>query len=227
MKELFEAAFSGLNIIPTGLLIFALLYWLVVMLGFVHVDAIDLDVDVDSDTDAHTVLLSDMHGDGNHGNVAQQAAYSISWFNHVLAFFNLGQIPLMLFLSFLALPMWVISILINHYLGNTSFLFSLLLLIPNFVVSLFIAKVLTTPFVKVFSYLYKDPDQEVVVGKVCTVLLPASHEKVGQAVVKNNGTVLMLNVKTAEGIQLDKGSNALVISFQKDKNCYLIQQLEL
>jgi hypothetical protein len=149
---------------------------------------------------------------------------SVGWLNSVLVFFNLGQVPFMVFMSFLILPVWVISILTNHYLANASLFVGLLLLIPNLIISLFIAKFLTMPFVKMFSYLYKDPEQEDVVGKICTVLLPASSIRMGQAIIKSRGNTLMLNVKTAEGESLEKGKSAIVLEFRKDKNYYLVQQ---
>lgn len=225
MQELLEAAFAGINVIPTGLLLFTLIYWLIVILGLVHVDTLDVDVPADVHADAHSALASDLHG--THSETAAHGTDSVSWFNHVLAFFNLGQIPLMVFLSFLALPMWAISILANHYSGNQSFWLALLLLIPNFIGSLFIAKFLTMPFVKVFSYLYKDPQQIEIIGKICTVLLSTSHDRLGQAIIDEKGTVLMLNVKTSEGVQLAKGQSALVVEFQEKQKCYLIAPFEV
>jgi hypothetical protein len=226
MKELLEAAFSWVNIIPTSLLIFVLIYWLIVILGLVHVDALDLDVHAaaHAEVDTHSVLLSEVHTDSPHPVAKPAEVAPVSWLDQALSFLNLGKV---VFVSFLALPLWVISILANHYLGNESFIISLVLLIPAFIASLFAAKLLTTPLVKAFSYLYNDPEKEAVVGRVCTLLLPASHDRMGQAVIRRNGTVLMLNVKTAEGKQLDKGASALVINFEKGKNYYLIEQLEL
>ena len=111
MLELLDAAVSAPNIIPTALLIFVLVYWLIVILGAIDTDFLDIDVDVEADADV----------DGE---------FSVSWFNHVLAFFNLGQVPFVLFLTFLVVPWWAITVLGNHYLGNESFIFSLAVLVP-------------------------------------------------------------------------------------------------
>jgi hypothetical protein len=222
MNELLEAAISGINIIPTSLLVFILVYWLVVILGLIDLHAIDISPDHDFHVDVHSEV--GVHHDVPAKEIHAHGSGSVSWLNSVLAFFNLGQIPFMVFMSFLILPMWVISILTNYYLSNQSIIVALVLLIPNLIVSLFIAKILTTPFVKLFSYLYKDSEQQDVVGKVCTVLLPASSEKIGQAIIKTNGNTLMLNVITAEGELAEKGKSALVLEFKKNKNYYLIQQ---
>lgn len=221
MNDLLEAAISGTNIIPTSLLIFILVYWLIVMMGLIDIHAIDISPDHDFHVDVHADIGSEVPAKEIHMHA--YTSDSVSWLNSILAFFNLGQVPFMVFMSFLILPVWVISILTNHYLANSSLLMGLLLLVPNLIVSLFIAKFLTMPFVRIFSYLYKDPEQEDIVGKVCTVLLPASSDKMGQAVIKSKGNTLMLNVKTTDNELLAKGRNAIVIEFQKEKNYYLIQ----
>jgi hypothetical protein len=226
MNDLLEAAILGVNIIPTSLLIFILVYWLIVMMGLIDMHAIDISPDHDFHMDVHTDVDTDVAAKEIHTGLHGYDAGSVSWINSVLVFFNLGQVPFMVFMSFFILPVWVISILSNHYLGNSSFLMGILLLIPNLIVSLFIAKFLTMPFVKIFSYLYKDPEQEEVVGRVCTVLLPANSERMGQAVIRSRGNTLMLNVKTSDGEFLAKGKNAVVLEFKKDKNYYVVQQVE-
>ena len=98
MKELLEFAFSGVNILPTILLIFVVIYWLIVLIGVVDVDTVDIDVEVDADVDL------DVNG-----------------FASVLAFFNLDQLPLMIFLTFYAIPLWVVTLIGNDLLGFNSF----------------------------------------------------------------------------------------------------------
>ena len=172
-----------------------------------------LDVSIDDHGHAHGAADADLHG---HGEGA-------SWLSGALAFFNLGRIPLMVFLSFVALPLWVGSILLNHYLGNTSVLLGLALLGPLFIASLFVAKFLTLPFVKLFSALEKDHDAgAVVIGRVCTVLLPATAERLGQATVRIDGAPLMLNIRSAAG-PLAKGETALVLDFHAAARCYLVE----
>src|SRR5690606_31500467 len=199
----------GGNIVPTALLIFILIYWLIVVIGFIDIDSFDIDVDLD--------MEADVNGVG-----------SVGWLNHVLYFFNLGQVPLMLFLSFLAIPMWFLAIIATEYLVFDSVLLSYLLLIPNFIVSLFIAKILTQPFVKLFTALenHKEDDTEVI-GKICTVVLNATDAKMGQAKVEGNGSVVLLNIKTRKGTLLNKGETGLVIDYIKEKSYYIIEPYEI
>jgi hypothetical protein len=204
MTELLQAAVAPPNLVATGLLVFVLLYWLIVIVGLLDMKTVHLNLD----DHGH------FHHDGQHDGPG--------WLSGALAFFNLGRIPLMVFLSFVFLPLWVGSVLANYYAGNTSWLRGLAFLLPLFVGSLFVAKVLTLPFVKLFTALEKDHGPgAVVIGKVCTVLLPATATHLGQAAVRIDGAPLMLNVRSA-GAPLAKGDTGLVIDFDADRRCYVV-----
>jgi hypothetical protein len=212
--ELLDAAFSPVNLLPTLLLTIVLVYWVFVMVGLLDLHIVDLHLDVHAESH-HDV---DVHVDG----------LDVSFLNNALAFFNLGHIPLMVFLSFLILPMWILSILANYYTGNTQIWLSFAFLLPNLVVSLFVAKILTMPFIKVFSALSKENDiDEIVIGKMCTILIPASEDKIGQASVKIDGAPLMLNIKTTAGKMLEKGKSGLVIDYNSDRNIYTVEPYEI
>ena len=203
MTDLFRAAVLPPNLPATGLLVFVLLYWLTVIVGLLDFKTIDLHVD------AHS-------GPHLHGADSE-------WLNGALAFFNLGRIPVMVFGSFVVLPLWVGSILTNYYTANTALLPGLLYLLPLLVGSIFLAKFLTLPFVKLFTALEKDHDGgAVALGKVCTVLLPATTEHLGQASVRIDGAPLRLNVRALSG-PIGKGETALVIDYDAQRRCYLIE----
>ena len=204
MTELLRAAVLPPNLVPTGLLVFVLLYWLTVIIGLLDFKTTDLHLDA-----------------GHH------LAGDANWFNGALAFFNLGRVPLMLFVSFVVLPLWVGSILANYYTGNLSGLRGLVFLLPLLVGSLLLAKFLTLPFVGLFAALEKSHDGgAVALGKVCTVLLPATAEHLGQATVRIDGAPLMLNVR-ALNRPLAKGETALVIDYDAPRRCYLIEPYSL
>jgi hypothetical protein len=208
MTELLQAAVLPPNLVATGLLVFVLLYWLTVIVGLLDFKTVDF----------HVGSHVELHAGGTH-----LPSGDSDWLNGALAFFNLGRIPLMVFLSFVALPLWAGSILTNYYTGNTSLGRGLLFLLPLFVGSIFLAKFLTLPFVKLFATLEKDHDGgAVVLGKVCTVLLPATADQLGQATVHIDGAPLKLNVRTT-GLALKKGETALVIDYDAQKRSYLIE----
>ncbi|MEL6561399.1 MAG: hypothetical protein AAFQ94_24640 [Bacteroidota bacterium] len=217
MQELFDHSFSMINIVPTFLLFFSLLYWVIVMLGAIDLDFFDVDVDLDIDADIDVDV--DMDAPDN---------VSIGWLNSVLVFFNLGQIPLMIFITFLALPMWFIGVVGNYYLGITNIGLSLLLLIPNFIVSLFIAKFATMPFVKLFTKLKKEETSMTsLTGSVCKVILVATDEHVGQAEVKQDGSSFLINTKSPNGQKINKGETALIIDYNEENKIFLIEPYQI
>ncbi|QNF32731.1 DUF1449 family protein [Adhaeribacter swui] len=199
MSEFLQAASASVNIIPSILLLFALLYWAVVILGILDLDMLDMDLEMDS-SDA------------------------IVWLNHALGFFNVGKIPFMIFFSFVALPFWAASILLNYYLNTGESLVGFVLLIPLFIFSLLASKVLTYPFVKIFAALEKEHDSKAsVIGRVCTVTLPVTATEMGQATVRTTGSLLLLNVKATSGAYLKKGETGLIIDYNAAKQFYLIE----
>ncbi|MBK0402600.1 hypothetical protein I5M27_06360 [Adhaeribacter sp. BT258] len=212
MTELLQAAVAPANIIPTTLLVFILIYWVSVIVGLLDLNSFHFEIGKEIHIDTHF----DAHQD-----------FSVAWLNSILAFFNLGRIPFMVFMSFLILPFWVLAILTVHYGVFLPSGIAFLMLIPNLIASLFIAKILTTPFVKMFAALEKEHDSSVtIIGKVCTVLLPATPTELGQAAVKTEGAPLILNVKTTKGASLQKGETGLVIDFNADNKIYLIEPFE-
>jgi len=213
MKEIFDATFSLINIVPATFLVFMLIYWIAVLVGLFDTSFLHFDIHADVDADIHvdTPLDSEI-------NIS-----SIGVITSVLRFFNLGKIPFMVYFSMFTIPFWVISLYSNYLLQNTSFLISLALLVPNILISLFIAKILTTPFVKVFTALDKEGKDEVIEGQICKVLMPVSPESIGQIEVMNHGAPILLNARTTEGNTLSKGETGLVINYDSEKECYIIE----
>lgn len=211
MKELFELTFLAVNIVPTGLLVFVIFYWLLVMLGALDISTFDFDVDIEADVG---------------GDIDGASEVSVSWINNILVFFNIDKVPFMVFVTFLAMPMWLLSIVVNDFFGNASLLLSLILLIPNFIVSILIAKPLTLPFVKVFAGL-EDKGRSVndLLGATGKVVLSASHNNMGQAEVSVDGASLLLNIKTNKG-EVMRGDQVLVINYINQSNYYIVESYQ-
>lgn len=204
MGELLDAAVSPANIIITILAVFVLVYWITVIIGILDVDFMDFEVDLDLDAEVDGV--------------------AVTWLNSVLAFFNLGQVPIMVFFTFLIIPAWAISLIVNDFLGNSTFILGSIVLIVSLFVSLFVAKVLTTPFVRIFGRLSKeDGDNEVLIGKICVVTISARSDKTGQATVETHGAPHLLNIRTPQGVEMKKQDKGLVLEYLEDKHAYLIE----
>ena len=225
MQELIAISFSIGAIIPTFLLLFVIGYWLIVILGAIDLDAIDFDVDVDADVDVDVDVDTDVDVDADH-DVHHDATADITWLSQVLTFFNLGKIPFMVWLTFVAIPLWFGTIVMHEIFGSLSAIVSLVLFIPMLIASLFISKFLTYPFVKLFHKLNKEEEDLNVIGKVCILELPVTSDKTGQAAVNIEGTQHLVYVRTRKGIELNKGETALIIEHDKNESHYLIEPYE-
>ena len=74
MSDLYNAAFSPVNLPYSILMIFISVYWMLVIIGLLDIDLFDLDLDTDADLDV----------DGDLGDVG---GFS------VLSFLNIGEAP--------------------------------------------------------------------------------------------------------------------------------------
>ncbi|MCI5056340.1 MAG: DUF1449 family protein [Flavobacteriales bacterium] len=221
MKELIDISFSLANIIPTALLLFVVLYWVIVIFGAIDMDFIDIDLDLEAEID----LDAEFDSNVDAGDIDGEA--DISWINNILRFFNLGKIPLMVFMSFVALPLWLMVVNANYVLGNTTLLIGIAILIPSFIVCLFIAKVLTMPFIKVFAALNKGTEEKEILGRICEVTLPASFEMKGQAEIDADGSHILIYIKAMKPeMELKAGQTALVIEKDNQEECYLVEPYE-
>jgi len=199
--------FQSSNIIVTLLFIVILLYWLVVLFGAVDFDTFDFDFDVEVDADVDADVDSS----------------NIFGLNKILHFFNLGRVPFMIFLTFLVLPWWFGTVIVNNWFGFTGFISGLMVVIPLFFASLFVAKILTTPFVKIFEALDKEDTQRDILGTIGIVRMKASDEKTGQAEFKVGTAYLNLKIRTKEGVA-NIGEKVMIVNDSKKDDFYEVEQ---
>ncbi len=209
----------------TLFLLLVLLYWISVIAGTLDLSLFDVDfnadADVDLDIDADVAADADLDAEAAAGSVSGSSLIAI------LRFFNFGEIPVMIIISFLALSMWTISIIANDLLNNTNIWIGTLLFPPNLIVSLFIAKFLSTPFNYIFKKLHanREPRRKIL-GELCTVITSQADEKFGQAEIQTKGAPITLNVRTEPGIVLHKGEQAFVFKYIKEKDTYIVIKLK-
>ena len=176
MSELFNNALTGVNIIPTILLGFVLFYWITVIIGVIDFDLFDIDIDGDFDVDAG--------GD-------------IGPFHAFLAFLNLADLPFMLVFSVIILVFWIIAMFIFLLPITPGGLINGLLLIPAFIVSVLIAKIITNPLKKVFKRVYEEEvyQEEPIVGQIVILTCELKGGRLGQGEIKREGASILINVK--------------------------------
>lgn len=228
MTQLYHEAFAAHNLPYTILLIVVLIYWLTVFLGALDLDSFDLDFDVDADLDVDIDVDVDADLDVDADADTDVSGGGVSWFASTASFFNFGAVPFMVFMSFLILSMWSISVLGNYYWGQNIGWFPLILILPNVLVSLFATKFLTAPFKPIFKKLNSESrGNRDIVGKQCDITLAVKDGKMGQAELFVDGQPLRLTVRAQNGEHLPKGSKAIIVEYDKEKDDFIVLPFDL
>ncbi|MGL4773591.1 MAG: hypothetical protein ACRC2K_08520 [Clostridium sp.] len=199
MTEIINNALTGVNLIPTVLLAIVIIYWITVIIGVIDFDLFDFDIDLD--------------GGGELGP-----------FQSALAYFNLKEIPFMLFFSIVIVNFWIIAMLMCKLPFINGGLVALLLFIPEIIISLFITKIITNPLKGIFKKLSEVEYQgEVVIGQVVTLLCEVTEGRIGQGEIKREGASILINLKPEyEGDIFEKAEEAYVTRRDEEKNLYYI-----
>lgn len=215
MIELFQTAFSPVNIPLSTLLILIVVYWSTVILGVMDINFLDFDL-----PDAG--LESDIDGD-------LDAEFDGSFMRSVLAFFYVGEIPIMIILSILILFMWMVSMIANHHLNPTgSLIIGFPIFIGNFIISLFACKFFTMPLKKIFNVFEVDANaSRSVIGRICIVKTTKLVNQLGQAEVNSKGAPIVLNVMAQSGCTFVQGEEAVVVEKNKENGVYIIAPIDL
>ncbi len=239
MIELFEFSFSSVNIIPTILLVFIVLYWVVVLMGLVSMSSIDFDVDADVDVDVDVDVDADLHVDADvdvdhdvdvdaDAHVDADADTDIGHAGpgimlQGLMFFNVGKAPFLILLSFFVIPLWFMSLTVNYYLGVDSIGLSILFLIPEIIVSLFIAKFISTPIARLFTKIDNETGKpEDFTGMQAIVRVKVEKDRDGQVELIRNDTTVILPARSVEN-EINPGTEILIIDYIEEKNYYLVE----
>jgi len=202
MNELMETAFSTVNLPYTVLLLVIVLYWLLVIIGLMDIGAFDFDLDTDFDLE--------MDGSGGIPGLGPQ----------MVGFLNVGEVPVMFYLSVVILSMWIGSVETNAWLGNENVWIALALAVPNLIVGLLVAKVATQPL-KWLNIRKKETNK--FAGMLCVVTTTEVTETFGECEIQIANTPVKIFARTRGGEVLKKGDAAVVVQRLKhDDNLYVV-----
>ena len=219
MKELLELSFSPVNAFFSVMSIIMVLYWVLVIIAGLDPDLFSIDfdaTDMDTNFDHHGKELPD-----------RAETSEASGFMKVLQFFNFDELPLMFVLTIMFISMWLVSINVTHYLGIESTLLGFILLIPNFILSLFVVKIFSKPL----AYVYKQVNHkgEPVIdflGRRCVVFSTLNNLKTGQIQLNVNGDPIRLSARSNTDEELKSGQQAVIVAESEDKKYYLVEKFD-
>lgn len=223
MQELFREAITGPNLLYTILLGFVLLYFLSVLLGALDLEffEIELDADIDIDVEVDVDMNVDADADADVGGGGL--------FVSALSFLNIGKVPFMIYVSLVVLSMWVIGIIANHIWYPVYSWFPLALMVPNFLVSLLIGKLLSEPFKSSYSKLNKQGlSKAKLVGKICQARTTLRSDAIGQAEVMVGEDHHPITAKLQKGKDpIKAGAKGLIIEYHQDDDYFVVTPFDV
>ncbi len=190
----FTAILSFPAVIYTILLGIALVYWFLVILG-----TLDIDIIVDV---------------GDVGNYLEAA--------------GLGGIPFTLVMSVLLLIGWTFSVLGTGYivLAIDIPLWQWVSAVGVFVGSSLLAIQLTVWMMRPLQQLFSAGERHLgpahLVGKQCMITTMTVTERFGQGLYDDRGAGLILQIRAEEPNQLQRGQQALIISYDPEQQLYQV-----
>lgn len=213
-------------VVYTVLLGAALVYWLFVMLGAVHLehadgaDGIADGLDHGGHGDAGD---ADVGGDGHgheHGALAG-----------IMAALKLRSAPASVVLSFLVLFSWIltvlgvqgaIAVLPEGALGIAKV--AVFVLAP--VLALFPTSVAIRPLAKVFAP-PKTVTSKELVGQICTIRTGTVTDRFGEATLDDGGAGLVVRVRVESGEKLARGQQAVIVGYDDDRHEFTVAPMDV
>lgn len=219
MAEIFNLLFHPLpNGVMTVLTGISLLYWVFVLFSGDGLDfGMDAGIDADGIGDIHDV---DADADTDAGDAPQ------GFFSKALDFINVGKAPIMVIVTLFKFIGWILTIVSSLFISVGKFgYWSLLILIPIFIITYFIMHWVTKPVAKFYESIgYRGEEAIDFLGRTGIMKSSISGNKIGSAEFKIAGDVIRLNVKSMDGTPITYNDEIIVIDESKDKKIYTVKK---
>lgn len=217
MTEVIHLLFHPLpNGVMTVLAGMSLLYWVFVMFSG---DGLDLGMDADLDADG----LGDVHDADVAGDTPQGEP---GFFAKAMDFINVGKAPLMVIVTLFKFISWILTIVTSLFVSLGKFgLWSLLILLPVFIVAYFIMHWVTKPVARFYESIgYKGEEPHDYLGRTGMMKSAIQDGKIGSAEFIINKDVIRLNVQSVDGAPISYNDEIIIIDESRDKKIYFVKK---
>lgn len=201
MMESLQTWFSWPTLPFSILLSGVFVYWLIVILGALDVDLFDFDIDLDPGLDGHESMLD--------------------WGLVGLRWLNLGDVPLMVWMSVFGLASWFSSTMLDKGLTDPSVQDCVISILRSGGIGLVAAKLLTQPLKGKLKLVEPNP-VESMIGRTCVITSSQATPEFGQARCESDGAPLMLNVRSMDE-PIAKGETAEIVDYSQDQHLYYVR----
>lgn len=218
------------NAVMTVIMGILALYWLFVLISGTGVEDLDLGLDFDTGIDASGGDYTDINVDGDADlsdtDMDVSGAKEPGLFMQFLEYINIGKVPFMLVITTLKFFMWISSLITTSFLSVVSWgTWSLLILIPISIVSIFVTKFATTPMAKFFEEIGYRGEKEInFFGCAGKMLSNIEGKKIGTAEFIIDKNPIKLNVISFDGQELKYGDYIIIIEESEDKKIYYVSR---
>lgn len=232
MDEFLAASLSFPTVVFTVLLMIAMGYWLLVIVGALGLDALDFDHDhaggVDhahgGDAVAHADGVdghADAHGDAHHTTAGQGLFATLFW---VL---KLQSVPLTIALTLVFFWGWLASHLGQHYLVGyeAHWSMSLALFAGALALSFPLASLSVRPLAPLFRT-HLGQRRSALIGKIVDVDTSHVDSTFGMAKAEDGGAGLIVQIRCEAANSLERGDRALVLSFDEAREVYEVTPID-
>ena len=236
MNGLTDIFFSSVNMPLTILLIILFLYWILTMLSGLDFDLdfdveVDLDVDVDIDIDADVTLDSGKvsfddfaNAEVKKENILPNRKRDLKWWQIILVYFNFVELPFMFTFTFWILCWWFLTVFFTNLTHSYDNSFGFIIFFISIIPSLFLTKILTTPFKGFFKNFSKKGEKSLdLLGRRGTLLSNLSGDKLGSIKLTVDSSPINVYAKSLNGEKINSGQDVLIIKESPDKKYYFIQ----
>lgn len=254
MTEFLATTFSFPTVIFTVLLAVCCVYWLMVIVGALGVDALDFDLDgVDGAADgaaegafegaaeaAEGVVEGTAEGaaegaaegviEGGGRAAAEGALEGVGFVGTLFLTLKLRNIPMTLVLSVWLLFSWTITSLTQTpVLSGLTFappwVVGSLLALAAVVVSLPLTSVFVRPLGRLLK-VEKPTSKSALIGRIVKVDTSRVDASFGSAKAEDGGAGLIIRVRCDTANTLSRGSNALVVSYDAERDAYEVAPVD-
>lgn len=210
MTSIITMLFNPLpNAIMSILLGISAFYWLLTFISGDFLGDWDLDAELGVDVDADA-----------------EVAVEPSFFQKALAFINVGKVPIMVIISMFKFIAWIFT-LASSLLWNVGEWGwkSGLILIPIGILSYFVTRWATKPFIRVYKQMgYNGEETHDLIGRVAILQSNIKDDALGTAELTIQNDVLKILVKSKHGKAIPYRSQITLLEESTDKQFYWVEE---
>lgn len=191
-------------IVPTFLLAVVVLYWLLVLIGAMDLDILEMDVDLDIDVEG-----------GSEG----LAGFLVNW--------GLTGVPVSIVISMITSTVWLLTTIASSLIlplipfDGLRWVAGLIILAVLFALTIPLTAQMIRPMRGMFRA-HQAVKKGSLIGSECVVKTLSVRKDFGQGELTDGEAGLLLDIIANEPNDIAKGDTVILIEYDENRDCYLV-----